>query len=458
MVDYREAYIKYTIKSYVCLDLHLVKAMASFDCIGLLQFLINRESILENAGLLKSQQGWFYCTGETVLKGTGISLDRQSTIINKLLKADFIEYEIREKPPKRFFKINYKQIMNTLESAENPSKKYIEKVLPEPGKLNKDIYEVIIPEPGKLNNPRTWEQYTNIFISYNNTIKNSYNTSYYTLFYANRVSPSFSLSQCSPLSNIVQSSPSVITSLKEESSRENCLKYSSKNSENGLENIQKENEYLDNKNNGLENKKNTYNSDNNKYSNEYTKTDKDNNTNNNNNTYNNSDISNKQYKEYDTLTTPKTTKGLFNKQALKSEKFKDFDARSVTRYEKLDAVVRSVCKKYNLDEKGYELLDKCTMFIAAVNTGPMTQPKVYLENLNKVLSETTNLNELNHIVSTYVSNANPNYTLSSQLQYNKNQYRRNNPHWEEEEMFRKAKERVEQEKKNGNDGPPVDFS
>lgn len=64
------------------------------------------------------KEGWFYATIEDMQDATTLSDKQQRTAINNLKKHGLFEYEVRGRPPKRYFKIN-EDVDNLLTRVES---------------------------------------------------------------------------------------------------------------------------------------------------------------------------------------------------------------------------------------------------------------------------------------------------------------------------------------------------
>lgn len=65
--------------------------------------------------MLSDEEGWFYQTIKTVEEMTTLSRHKQEQSIEKLKELGILETDIRGVPPKRYFRLNYKQIAETIE-------------------------------------------------------------------------------------------------------------------------------------------------------------------------------------------------------------------------------------------------------------------------------------------------------------------------------------------------------
>lgn len=86
-------------------------------------------TLVEADEMLADEEGWFYQTAPLLEEMTGLSNHKQSKCIEQLISLGILLQENKGMPMKRYFKLNYEQILNSLNtSLEKISKQDFKKV------------------------------------------------------------------------------------------------------------------------------------------------------------------------------------------------------------------------------------------------------------------------------------------------------------------------------------------
>lgn len=88
-------------------------------------------ALVEADEMLADEEGWFYQTAPLLEEITGLSNHKQSKCIEQLISLGILLQENKGMPMKRYFKLNYEQILNSLNtSLEKTSKQGLKKLKP----------------------------------------------------------------------------------------------------------------------------------------------------------------------------------------------------------------------------------------------------------------------------------------------------------------------------------------
>ena len=90
------------------LSLNVCKQLGLDEAI-LLSILISKYNLYEESQLLTADN-YFYLTTDTLTELTGWKWDKQNRLIKKLDSLNIITTNIRDNPPKRYFKLNFCEI------------------------------------------------------------------------------------------------------------------------------------------------------------------------------------------------------------------------------------------------------------------------------------------------------------------------------------------------------------
>lgn len=71
-------------------------------------------SLVEADEMLADDEGWFYQTVPQIQEVTGLSEHKQNNCIEKLISLGLLEKENKGMPMKRYFRLNYTQVLNIL--------------------------------------------------------------------------------------------------------------------------------------------------------------------------------------------------------------------------------------------------------------------------------------------------------------------------------------------------------
>ena len=71
-------------------------------------------SLVEADEMLADDEGWFYQTVPQIQETTGLSEHKQNNCIEKLISLGLLEKENKGMPMKRYFRLNYTQVLNIL--------------------------------------------------------------------------------------------------------------------------------------------------------------------------------------------------------------------------------------------------------------------------------------------------------------------------------------------------------
>ena len=86
-------------------------------------------ALVEADEMLADEEGWFYQTASLLEEMTGLSNHKQSRCIEQLISLGILLQENKGMPMKRYFKLNYEQVLNSLNtSLEKISKQGSKKV------------------------------------------------------------------------------------------------------------------------------------------------------------------------------------------------------------------------------------------------------------------------------------------------------------------------------------------
>ena len=69
-------------------------------------------SLVEADEMLADDEGWFYQTVPQIQEVTGLSEHKQNNCIEKLISLGLLEKENKGMPMKRYFRLNYTQVLN----------------------------------------------------------------------------------------------------------------------------------------------------------------------------------------------------------------------------------------------------------------------------------------------------------------------------------------------------------
>lgn len=74
-------------------------------------------TLVEADEMLADEEGWFYQTAPLLEEMTGLSNHKQSKCIEQLISLGILLQENKGMPMKRYFKLNYEQILNSLNTS-----------------------------------------------------------------------------------------------------------------------------------------------------------------------------------------------------------------------------------------------------------------------------------------------------------------------------------------------------
>lgn len=99
-------------------------------------------ALVEADEMLADEEGWFYQTAPLLEEITGLSNHKQSKCIEQLISLGILLQENKGMPMKRYFKLNYEQILNSLNtSLEKTSKQGLKKVKSKDLKKSKPCFQ-----------------------------------------------------------------------------------------------------------------------------------------------------------------------------------------------------------------------------------------------------------------------------------------------------------------------------
>jgi len=104
--------------NFIAVSSAWARKLGGLDASGVLQVLITKCKYFEETGLIEANQP-FYLTAETIAYTTGLSRDRQKTIMDKLRAKGYISTELKGMPRTTYYSLNYDAIFTDLMAEED---------------------------------------------------------------------------------------------------------------------------------------------------------------------------------------------------------------------------------------------------------------------------------------------------------------------------------------------------